>query len=74
MTYKETVLRIVRLMFVAHQKRWIDISLCNLTDNWLRHVEERFAGVNDMGKSLLFFKIFPLLMILFPSSTPSSCR
>ena len=30
MTYEETVLRMVRLMFVAHQKRWVDTSLRNL--------------------------------------------
>jgi fatty acid synthase subunit alpha len=36
----------VRLMFVAHEMRWIDISLRNLTGDWLRCVEERFAGVN----------------------------
>ena len=45
MTYEETVLRMVRLMFVAHEKRWVDISLRNLTGDWLRRIEERFAGV-----------------------------
>lgn len=49
MTYEETVLRLVRLMFVAHEKRWIDRSLRNLTGDWLRRVEERFAGVNNTG-------------------------
>jgi fatty acid synthase subunit beta len=49
MTYEETVLRMVRLMFVAHEKRWIDQSLRNLTGDWLRRVEERFAGVNGTG-------------------------
>ena len=46
MTYEETVLRMIRLMFVSHEKRWVDISLRNLTGDWLRRVEERFAGVN----------------------------
>ncbi|KAG6813968.1 hypothetical protein H0H92_005223, partial [Tricholoma furcatifolium] len=46
MTYEEVVLRMVRLMFVAHEKRWVDTSLRNLTGDWLRRVEERFAGVN----------------------------
>jgi len=41
----------VRLMFVAHQKRWIDVSLRNLTGDWLRRVEERFAGVNGAVKA-----------------------
>lgn len=49
MTYEETVLRMVKLMFVAHEKRWIDKSLRNLTGDWLRRVEERFAGVNGTG-------------------------
>jgi len=49
MTYEETVLRLVRLMYVAHQHRWLDISLRNLTGDWLRRVEERFAGVNGGG-------------------------
>jgi len=46
MTYEEVTLRMVRLMYVAHQDRWIDTSLRNLTGDWLRRVEERFAGVN----------------------------
>jgi len=49
MTYEETVLRMVRLMFVAHQKRWVDPSLRNLTGDWLRRIEERFAGLDDGG-------------------------
>jgi fatty acid synthase subunit beta len=54
MTYEETVLRMVRLMFVSHEKPWVDNSLRNLTGDWLRRVEERFAGVNGEGvKSLL---------------------
>ena len=54
MTYEETVLRMVRLMFVSHEKRWVNNSLRNLTGDWLRRVEERFAGVNGEGvKSLL---------------------
>ncbi|KAI0360181.1 fatty acid synthase [Trametes cingulata] len=50
MTYEEVVLRMVRLMYVAHQERWIDLSLRNLTGDWLRRVEERFAGVNGHGE------------------------
>jgi fatty acid synthase subunit alpha len=46
MTYEETALRMIRLMYVAHENRWVDISLRNLTGDWLRRVEERFAGVN----------------------------
>lgn len=51
MTYEEVVLRMVRLMYVAHQERWVDISLRNLTGDWLRRVEERFAGVDNGNKA-----------------------
>ena len=33
-------------MFVVREKRWVDISLRNLTGDWLRRVEERFSGAN----------------------------
>lgn len=49
MTYEEVTRRMVRLMYVAKQSRWIDVSLRNLTGDWLRRVEERFAGVNGAG-------------------------
>jgi enoyl reductase-like protein len=49
MTYEETVLRLVRLMYVSHEARWLDLSLRNLTGDWLRRIEERFAGVNGGG-------------------------
>ncbi|KAH8086005.1 hypothetical protein BXZ70DRAFT_1011826 [Cristinia sonorae] len=49
MTYEEVVLRMIRLMYVGHEERWIDVSLRNLTGDWLRRVEERFAGVNGGG-------------------------
>ena len=51
MTYEETVLRMVRLMYVAHENRWVDKSLRNLTGDWLRRIEERFAGVNGAPKA-----------------------
>ncbi|EGN98830.1 hypothetical protein SERLA73DRAFT_168429 [Serpula lacrymans var. lacrymans S7.3] len=49
MTYEEVALRMIRLMYVGHEQRWIDTSLRNLTGDWLRRVEERFAGVNGGG-------------------------
>ena len=76
MTYEEVVLRMIRLMYVAHQERWIDLSLRNLTGDWLRRVEERFAGVDSGSKPSIiqsfsvldkpevfieeFFKAYPL--------------
>ena len=53
MTYEETVLRMVRLMFVAHQKCWVDTSLRNLLGDWLRRMEKRFAGVNGGWKQAI---------------------
>ncbi|KAI0749711.1 fatty acid synthase [Daedaleopsis nitida] len=53
MTYEEVVLRMVRLMYVSHQERWIDQSLRNLTGDWLRRVEERFAGHKAGDKASL---------------------
>ncbi|KAH9945014.1 fatty acid synthase [Epithele typhae] len=51
MTYEEVVLRMVRLMYVPHQERWVDLSLRNLTGDWLRRIEERFAGLHDSKKA-----------------------
>ena len=61
MTYEETVLRMIRLMFVSHEKRWVDHSLRNLTGDWLRRVEERFAGVNGGGVKLSLLQNFSSL-------------
>jgi fatty acid synthase subunit alpha len=36
-------------MYVAHEDHWLDLSLHNHTGDWLRRVEERFAGVNVGG-------------------------
>ncbi|PLW42844.1 hypothetical protein PCANC_06854 [Puccinia coronata f. sp. avenae] len=50
MTYKETVNRLLRLMYVTHQCRWIDPSLRNLVGDWLRRIEERLSVVNGSSK------------------------
>jgi fatty acid synthase subunit alpha len=42
----EVTLHMVRLMIVEKEERWIDLSLRGLAGDWLRRVEERFAGVN----------------------------
>lgn len=46
MTYAEVNARLVRLMYVAHERRWIDVSLRNLVGDWIRRVEERLSNVN----------------------------
>lgn len=47
MTYAEVASRMVRLMYVAHEKRWIDPTLKSLTGDWLRRTEDRLSSVND---------------------------
>jgi enoyl reductase-like protein len=61
MTYEEVTRRMIRLMYVAKQNRWVDISLRNLTGDWLRRVEERFAGVNGSGPKHSFLQSFSSL-------------
>jgi fatty acid synthase subunit alpha len=61
MTYEEVTLRMVRSMFVEEEERWIDLSLRNLTGDWLRRVEERFAGVNGGGAKALALQSFASL-------------
>lgn len=51
MTYGEVVRRMVDLMYVKHQKRWIDKSLARLTGDFIRRIEERFGpaeGTNSI--------------------------
>jgi fatty acid synthase subunit beta, fungi type len=43
MTYAEVVRRMVDLMFVKHESRWIDKSYAKLTGDFIRRVEERFT-------------------------------
>jgi fatty acid synthase subunit beta len=52
MTYAEVVYRMVELMFVKHEKRWIDVSLKRLTGDFIRRIEERFT-VGSAKPSLL---------------------
>jgi len=47
MTYAEVASRMARMMYVAHEKRWIDPSLKRLTGDWLRRTEDRLSEVND---------------------------
>ncbi|KAI1460005.1 fatty acid synthase beta subunit [Annulohypoxylon moriforme] len=51
MTYSEVVSRMIELMFIKHQKRWVDKSLARLTGDFIRYVEQRLAAhyrlIND---------------------------
>ncbi|KAK3715893.1 beta subunit of fatty acid synthetase [Vermiconidia calcicola] len=49
MTYIEVLRRMVDLMYVKHEKRWIDRSLARLTGDFIRRIEERFT--TGEGKS-----------------------
>ncbi|KAI9886837.1 MAG: beta subunit of fatty acid synthetase [Watsoniomyces obsoletus] len=43
MTYGEVIRRMVELMYVRHEGRWIDKSLKKLTADFIRRLEERFT-------------------------------
>ncbi|EQK99784.1 fatty acid synthase beta subunit dehydratase [Ophiocordyceps sinensis CO18] len=43
MTYAEVVRRLVELLFVKHQSRWIDPSFARLAGDFIHRVEERFT-------------------------------
>lgn len=51
MTYGEVVRRMVDLMYVKHESRWIDKSYEVLTGDFIRRVEERFTA--SQGKPSL---------------------
>ncbi|GAA5825048.1 hypothetical protein JCM11251_006076 [Rhodosporidiobolus azoricus] len=58
MTYAEVNARLVRLMYVAHEKRWVDPSLRNLVGDWIRRVEERLSNVNAPGEKNSYLQSF----------------
>ncbi|KAL7620270.1 beta subunit of fatty acid synthetase [Parahypoxylon ruwenzoriense] len=54
MTYGEVASRMIDLMFVKHQKRWIDMSFALLTGDFILYVEQRLAVyVSPEGNSLI---------------------
>ncbi|WWD18974.1 hypothetical protein CI109_103431 [Kwoniella shandongensis] len=67
MTYEEIARRMVRLMYVAKQERWVDVSLRNLVGDWLRRVEERFAGVDGIRTKESLLQSFSSLDKPFPT-------
>ncbi|GAB7362021.1 hypothetical protein MBLNU230_g2055t1 [Neophaeotheca triangularis] len=52
MTYGEVLRRMVDLLYVKHEKRWIDATLRKLTGDFIRRIEERFA-TQDNNSSLV---------------------
>lgn len=45
MTYGEVVSRLIDLLYVKKEKRWIDVTLRNFTGDVIRRLEERFTNV-----------------------------
>lgn len=43
MTYADVADRMLSLMFIAAQARWIDLGYRNLLGDWCRRIEERFS-------------------------------
>ncbi len=58
MTYGEVVRRMVNLMFIKHESRWIDQSLERLTGDFIRRLEERF--ISSPGKPSLIQNYYEL--------------
>ncbi|ODQ66250.1 S-acyl fatty acid synthase thioesterase [Nadsonia fulvescens var. elongata DSM 6958] len=52
MTYAEIVARMIELMYVAKENRWIDPTLRNLTGTFIRRLEERLT-TKEGQKSIL---------------------
>jgi fatty acid synthase subunit beta len=52
MTYAEVVHRMVDLMYIKHESRWIDPSLKRLTGDFIRRVEERFTTAEGQASLL----------------------
>ncbi|SPO24499.1 related to fatty acid synthase, beta and alpha chains [Ustilago trichophora] len=61
MTYEEVTRRMLQLLFVSHQSRWIDPSLKKLFGDWIRRVEERFAGIETAGKKESLLQSYSVL-------------
>ncbi|PWY99602.1 hypothetical protein BCV70DRAFT_109981 [Testicularia cyperi] len=61
MTYEEVTRRMLQLLFVSHQSRWIDPSLQKLFGDWCRRVEERFAGIETAGKKESLLQSYSIL-------------
>ncbi|KAI9703508.1 MAG: beta subunit of fatty acid synthetase [Bogoriella megaspora] len=51
MTYSEVIRRMVELMYIKHESRWIDKSLQRLTADFIRRVENHFTATK--GKASL---------------------
>ena len=75
MTYGEVSRRMVDLMYVKHESRWIDQSLKSLTGDFIHRLEERFTL--DSGKSSMLqnfldldqpFKVVDEILAAYPAA------
>lgn len=55
MTYYGVAMRMIELMYVKHEKRWIDRTHRNLTGDFIRRIEERFTKENGRPSLLQSF-------------------
>ncbi|TFY79348.1 hypothetical protein EWM64_g4663 [Hericium alpestre] len=60
-TYAKHGPALVRFMYVAHEECWVNLSLRNMMGDWLRRIEEQFAGVNGGGPKASILPSFSLL-------------
>ncbi|KAJ2503686.1 fatty acid synthase alpha subunit Lsd1 [Coemansia sp. RSA 1972] len=51
MTYAEVAMRLIEVLYVKHQSRWIDVTMRNLVGDYLLRLEERFT--HSEGPALL---------------------
>lgn len=52
MTYAEVINRLVELIYIKHQSRWIDVTLHRLTGDFIRRMEERFTTTEGQASRL----------------------
>ncbi|SEI30838.1 YALIA101S01e08768g1_1 [Yarrowia lipolytica] len=77
LTYAEVIQRLVDLMYVKKESRWIDVTLRNLAGTFIRRVEERFSTETGASSVLQSFseldsepeKVVERVFELFPAST-----
>ncbi|KAJ2842551.1 fatty acid synthase alpha subunit Lsd1, partial [Coemansia brasiliensis] len=44
MTYAEVAQRLLQVLYISHQSRWIDVTMRNLVGDYLLRLEERFTS------------------------------
>ena len=76
MTYAEVLRRMVDLMFVKHESRWIDPSLARLTGDFIRRIEERFTTKSGQASLLqnysdldLPYEVVDKVLAAYPNCT-----